>query len=1038
MEAALETPESMQTGDAPVVDIAASVFVADDSTEPVPAQDAESQGIASASADAVAAVHADVGADQTATSEIAFGPGLDSDASPDAPLPPAVEQPLDSQSSRSSRSSAVKVRQGDAAAVAMLQVPPHGSRSARDHQGRLFLVPDIDAPDSDRGKEVAAASPLQMSTSFQTLQPARRRSCCCFGHYNLTRLRNSMVMTLLNIYHAYNLFAATVIGFALGINLLMSWFIEWFQYSAGRQDGLSDMPLGKFLAVVLRSCMLIQLLCQLLRASIWLLQDALRVDSFQLYRCLILGGAVKSFRGYKTDALSHLGAPGGWTYNGEKMGKRDVLAQLFIYGTFDFVPIGAALVTYKQTQDASETLAMFWIYACGVAILHVVTFHCAMIVNDVAAKGYAWADFWREHRPQAESLLQRSSWHESEPGSFQMTPTQSSFQMMQRSDGSQDDAEEAPWNICVLLCGCIEALGKALLQTAAVVCVFLFCLYRIIKNKDPIPMSILAAGVVAFLLLLCVRYCSRRASKQAPRQAPRDWPRARRFWNRLQAAQRWGDHHCGLAEAGAAAQYDVYAFIVILHIALFWYVTWWKGIMTMAAILSLVVLRRSTLALTKPLSWLIGFLEAIAVVGLSVALNYIYFNYWYAVGTFILCMGIQFTLARQHPEKWRFFVWVSFALQLSLTIIIAVSMFMLLQEDDSFSYFCNPKDPGCQYFSTSDIEVPPIQEQYMFCDMRFPLTRPAHHGLGDVTSSGCSRGNGSRCLSLQQFAMLSALAYESNVKESLGSWFPDGGWQIVYERRVGKISAKGGLHQDWTTFFELADPSNETTIFVIRGTQTPLDIMQDLNIWSPIAIAQLAGMFGPDLSTTAARSVLVFSTVMYGQWIQKDYYANFLSHVKTRIKAEPDRRYYLTGHSLGGGLAKLVGAETLVTSITFSSPGLRSTSILLQDKVKQAEAQERLHRLSYTVVPDNDIVPRVDTQVGTAFHVGCRQGPLGCHSIGETLCELITHCGGIGDDGGEPVKANCELCPAHSGAYKGCGGSGDNSARGDEVKPVLT
>lgn len=223
------------------------------------------------------------------------------------------------------------------------------------------------------------------------------------------------------------------------------------------------------------------------------------------------------------------------------------------------------------------------------------------------------------------------------------------------------------------------------------------------------------------------------------------------------------------------------------------------------------------------------------------------------------------------------------------------------------------------------------------------------------------------------------------------------------------------LHKDWTTFFEITEPASNCTVFVIRGTQHPLEILQDINVFAPIAIPQLASLIGPDLTSVAARAVLVLSTAMYGSWMQKNYYSTLLEHVQERVKQYPERSFYITGHSLGGGLAKLVSIETKVPAITFSSPGVAATRDLVA--AHEEDGEDWLHRASYTVIPDNDVVPRVDGQLGVQIPIGCKAAPWKCHSSGETLCDLVHSCGSKMD---HPVEVDCGLCPMHAHLFDAC------------------
>jgi len=94
----------------------------------------------------------------------------------------------------------------------------------------------------------------------------------------------------------------------------------------------------------------------------------------------------------------------------------------------------------------------------------------------------------------------------------------------------------------------------------------------------------------------------------------------------------------------------------------------------------------------------------------------------------------------------------------------------------------------------------------------------------------------------------------------------------------------------------------------------------------------------------------------------------------------------VTGHSLGGGLAKIIGARNKIHAVTFSGPGLEYTSRSVD--VSGAD----LHHYTVSIVPDKDVVPRVDSQMATVLPIECDQDVLTCHFIDRTLCELMRTC----------------------------------------------
>eukprot|EP00913_Durusdinium_trenchii_P022722 g21338.t1 len=151
-----------------------------------------------------------------------------------------------------------------------------------------------------------------------------------------------------------------------------------------------------------------------------------------------------------------------------------------------------------------------------------------------------------------------------------------------------------------------------------------------------------------------------------------------------------------------------------------------------------------------------------------------------------------------------------------------------------------------------------------------------------------------------------------------------------------------------TTYFEFEDPENTTSVIAIRGTSTMLDVLDDMNIWLPAAFMDAFSIVGPKLSDAVAEATSIrihslvladpsmgrkamarVSTPIYSDGLQKQYFSHLLEDVQRRRDQFPERRLYITGHSLGGGLAKLVAAKVGIPAVTFMAPGLESTSYLV-------------------------------------------------------------------------------------------------------------
>merc|ERR1719198_1462558 len=78
-----------------------------------------------------------------------------------------------------------------------------------------------------------------------------------------------------------------------------------------------------------------------------------------------------------------------------------------------------------------------------------------------------------------------------------------------------------------------------------------------------------------------------------------------------------------------------------------------------------------------------------------------------------------------------------------------------------------------------------------------------------------------------------------------------------------------------------------------------------------------------------------------------------------------------------------------VRAIAFSAPG-----IYYNRDAFGLESLDDLQRSLINVIPDNDIIPLVDKQVGKTQRINCdRQNAMYCHQLYQTVCELWRGCG---------------------------------------------
>merc|ERR1712060_264129 len=272
-------------------------------------------------------------------------------------------------------------------------------------------------------------------------------------------------------------------------------------------------------------------------------------------------------------------------------------------------------------------------------------------------------------------------------------------------------------------------------------------------------------------------------------------------------------------------------------------------------------------------------------------------------------------------------------------------------------------------------------------------------------------------LTLADFGQLSALAYESQktIDAALHTYFPD--WRIEDRHFTAspvagqefKRTESGAL--DWTTFYQFTESSNTTTVFAVRGTQYPIDVLQDVDLWLPAVKIYMFGKVGPSLAEWYVDAVAHLTSTGHRD-TEKQAFGLLLDRVRAQMRLHPERQYFITGHSLGGGVAKLVAAQIAhlepdrsLPAIVFAAPGLSATSYVVYGERRTPS----LARGAVTVMPENDIVSRVDTQQDAIVHVACDGSVLACHGIYDTLCSIYDTCGSMRPGQNMSLSSKCPL-----------------------------
>jgi len=281
----------------------------------------------------------------------------------------------------------------------------------------------------------------------------------------------------------------------------------------------------------------------------------------------------------------------------------------------------------------------------------------------------------------------------------------------------------------------------------------------------------------------------------------------------------------------------------------------------------------------------------------------------------------------------------------------------------------------------------------VFCFLAYPREDQAREGRGYVienpnvfnaTVPGAPDhykygicGTQWRGLDVLDYALLSQLAYVPNkfFSDHLNEWFNASDWEV-----------RGTNHKhDAVTFLDFYSNSLDLSVVSVRGTESLQDAAADAILLLDTIVVQICPLITV-LPDVVIRSII--RAVSFPDWLlfpsSDIYYSPLVDYVE---KAKKDRDVVLTGHSLGGFLAKFIGVHSNLTAITFASPGL-SWSL---DKFDLSG--ENLERIAVTVAAERDLVPAIGKLTGNIQNIQCDFSSPTCHFLTHYICELQRNCG---------------------------------------------
>lgn len=287
--------------------------------------------------------------------------------------------------------------------------------------------------------------------------------------------------------------------------------------------------------------------------------------------------------------------------------------------------------------------------------------------------------------------------------------------------------------------------------------------------------------------------------------------------------------------------------------------------------------------------------------------------------------------------------------------------------------------------------------QYPTCVMTADFAIPTIDGASSETT-------------LADYAYIASIAYTApeSMPNVLAAWFGD---DLVVDNVDLVNEFRSTLEEDSAVHFKLltfptANP--DFAVVTIRGTNNGWDMISDAQLWSAAYLSQavrsivpLGEVWNPILETLVG----IIGLLQDASLRKVAFYTStsgFVNWLRDEKKLFPKLR--VTGHSLGGGLAMITGAQTHTPAIGLSGPN----TIITRKTLTPPVTLDELNSYTFNIMPDRDPVAVIDDPAKNVQKIACTAASnnfVDCHTSTRSLCEIQYTCG----SGPRPTLCDCAV-----------------------------
>ena len=147
--------------------------------------------------------------------------------------------------------------------------------------------------------------------------------------------------------------------------------------------------------------------------------------------------------------------------------------------------------------------------------------------------------------------------------------------------------------------------------------------------------------------------------------------------------------------------------------------------------------------------------------------------------------------------------------------------------------------------------------------------------------------------------------------------------------------------------------------------------VQDAQLWSAAACFQILRFilpFGGIFTNIFDEMVKVISWLESGSITRVSFYIKTTAFVKSLQQSGAYNALQVTGHSLGGGLAIITGAQVGVPAVALSGPN----AMISRKSFDPPVSVDALNTKTFNIIPARDPIPRFDDKAQLFQNIQCR------------------------------------------------------------------